>query len=254
MKFVVKKIISSLVLPTGLFILVFLAGGLLLFRKRRKLASLLLVSGCVLYLLSTNMVSGLLLAPLESPPKAQGAFHGDVIIVLGAGIEDNYQLDGDILAGLSAASVQRLMCAYFIWNTNKIPIIVSGGALSAEAVPEAVASKRFFIALGVPSEMIIEEGRSLDTRDNVFYSKRIMEDRKFQKPVVVTSAYHSFRSGLLFNQAGIPHVLCPCGAARGDRHWSLLNLLPDTGNFARSTLAIKEYFGIVFYYLFPASQ
>lgn len=254
MRFILKKVLSSMVLPPGPFILVFLAGGALLFGKRRRLAWLLLASGCALYFLSTELISDALLAPLERTARAGAAPRGDVIIVLGAGTDDNNPSGGDVTAGLKAESVRRIMCAYFIWKTDKIPIIYSGGTIFAGGTPEAAAARRFLAALGVPKEMIIEEGRSLDTRENVLYSKRLMEAGKFRKAVVVTSAYHAARAGLLFNQAGVPHAICPCGAAREDRRWSFMKLVPNAEYLERSTLALKEYFGATFYFLIASGD
>jgi uncharacterized SAM-binding protein YcdF (DUF218 family) len=249
--FFFKKILSSLVLPPGPFILVLLAAGVVLLRKRQKLSILLIASGCGLYLLSTEIVSNSLMEPLErSEMNAASDFQGDVIIVLGAGIDDNYQLGGDLMAGVSTGSIQRIMCAYFFWKEKRIPIIFSGGTVYAGGVPEAVAARRILTELGVPEPMLIEEGGSRDTRENVQYSKRIMEERKFQKAVVITSAFHALRAGLLLNRAGVTHSIYRCGATGGGAsHWSFLKVLPGPGGLGRSATAINEYLGFALYYL-----
>jgi uncharacterized SAM-binding protein YcdF (DUF218 family) len=250
MMFIFKKILTSLVLPPGFFILIFLGAGCFLIRRNRVLAWLLITSGFLLYLLSTEIVSDSFRAKLERGGSSnQSDYGGDVIIVLGGGVDENYRLDGEVMAGVSPAFVQRIMCGYFLWKPRQIPVIVSGGTPYQGGVAEAVAAKRLLTEIGVPAGMVIEETRSQDTRENVQYSKMIMEGRRFQKALVVTSPFHALRAGLLFERAGVNHSIYRCGATGASRRASLYGYLPNPDNLGWSAAAIKEYLGMAVYHV-----
>lgn len=250
MLFLFKKALGSILIPPGPFILAFLAAGFSLFKTRKKLAYILVAFGLGLYLLSTAVISGAIDAPLGRGARIPVAdFQGDVIVVLGSGISDSYDPGGNNpMAGVSTGSLQRIMCAYSLWSQKKLPIIYSGASVLGGKVSEAFAAKRVFILLGVPSDMVIEEGRAMDTRENVWYSKEIMKKTGFNKAFVVTSAFHATRADLLFDRAGVVHSIHVCGAVDGESHWSFLKIIPDAENLSQSARAIKEYIGLAFYY------
>ncbi|MBI3795115.1 MAG: YdcF family protein [Nitrospinae bacterium] len=247
MSLLLKKFVSAAVLPPGIFIIILLTAGAFLIKNSRRWAYFLLGSGFALYLISTEAVSRAIMSPLEQTLTSDVILDGDVIIVLGGGITDNYSLHGDVMAGMPSDSTERTLCSFFLWKDKNIPIIYSGGTQYAGGVPEASAGKRLLVSIGVPPEMVIEEGRSLDTRENAAYSKQIMEKMNFKKAVLVTSAWHATRADVLFKNAGIPHSMYRCGAARGNHKSSSLSLLPSVGSLGQSTAAIKEYLGTAFY-------
>ncbi len=77
---------------------------------------------------------------------------------------------------------------------NPDKIIVTGGLANPVAgTPEAPVMKRELIARGIPEEIIIEEDKSLTTKQNAEFSVPIIKNLGADKVVLCTSAYHMKR-------------------------------------------------------------
>ena len=87
-------------------------------------------------------------------------------------------------------------------------IIVCGGKGTDETVPEAVAMAAYLEALGVPKEDLLLEPDSMNTRQNLRYAKRIMDEHGYQTAVLVTSDYHMMRARMLAEQEGLSVTCC----------------------------------------------
>ncbi len=82
--------------------------------------------------------------------------------------------------------------------------IPSGGKGSDEIMPEAEAIKNYLVEQGIPESRIIPETRSATTKENMKFSKAIIDEReKDAKLVFSTTNYHVFRSGIIASEAGI---------------------------------------------------
>ena len=86
-------------------------------------------------------------------------------------------------------------------------LIPSGGQGGDESMPEAEAMGNYLRSCGIPEEVILEENRSLNTYQNMEFSKKLIEEREGnvnEKNVIfVTTNYHVFRSGILAGLAGL---------------------------------------------------
>ncbi len=94
------------------------------------------------------------------------------------------------------------------WNEEKSARYVpSGGQGSDEPMSEGSAMALYLLSHGAEDYEVLPEKESRNTRENLEYSKRIIEDvrdkDKKVKTAVVTSNYHALRSGLLARQAGL---------------------------------------------------
>ena len=86
-------------------------------------------------------------------------------------------------------------------------IIPSGGQGADERISEARAMADYLISKGIPAEHIVMEDRSTTTRENLLFSKAIIEKgggRK--KTALVSSNYHVYRCLLLAREAGLPCI------------------------------------------------
>ena len=81
-------------------------------------------------------------------------------------------------------------------------IIVSGGQGNGENISEAKAMKQYLIDKGINKNSIIEENKSTNTKENIIYSKKIMDSLKKEKYTVtiITNNFHCYRSKLLANK------------------------------------------------------
>lgn len=164
--FLLKKIISSLLLPPGCFIAILVCGGFwFIFRKQRLCGIFAIAVGMLLWGASIAPVAQYLMRGLESELTIPRDLHGDVIILLGGGAND----DTRDLTGNGAPSdemMSRLVTAFRVQKRTGLPIIVSGGAFQETETPEAWIAQRFLKDLGVPPGMILIEDKSMDTGEN----------------------------------------------------------------------------------------
>lgn len=78
-------------------------------------------------------------------------------------------------------------------------IIVSGGMGPGEKTTEASAMKEYLVKAGIPSEAVITEDGSINTRQNIRNSKGIMDSKGYKSAIVVSNSFHLKRASLLCN-------------------------------------------------------
>ena len=88
---------------------------------------------------------------------------------------------------------------------QKTPVIIpSGGQGDDEPVSEAEAVRDYLLSLGVPEEDVIIENKSVNTLQNMLFSKKLIDERSENAKVVFsTTSYHVFRSGIFAAEAGL---------------------------------------------------
>ncbi|AJS58643.1 YdcF family protein [Paenibacillus sp. IHBB 10380] len=128
-------------------------------------------------------------------------YNQDFIIVLGSGLINNK------VPPLLASRINRAIDFYWKQATVSSPptIIFSGGQGSDENLPEAEAMQMYAIEKGIPMQHTIKEDRSVNTYQNMLFSKQIMDSLKGDKykSIFTTNNFHLFRAGLYAKQAGL---------------------------------------------------
>ncbi len=83
-------------------------------------------------------------------------------------------------------------------------IIPSGGQGADEKISEAQAMKNYLLEKGIPEEQILMEDRSTTTRENLIYSKQIIDGRDGKKKTaLISSNYHIYRCLRLARDVGL---------------------------------------------------
>ena len=122
--YIFSKLFTYLVLPPGIFILLFALAAL--YAKRFRL--FFLANAIVFYLLSTSYVADWLLAPLETPfNKPLEKQPVDAVIVLGGG-----HTQGVANLPLSSDAYKRMMWGLMVAKSNNLPLLFSGGGMQKE--------------------------------------------------------------------------------------------------------------------------
>ena len=244
--FYMKKLVTPFILPPGVFILLLLlSGGWFLIKKPRKAGLVLLGFGVIMWISALKPVSHLLYRGLETELTLPGAVHGDVIILLGGGGND----EAPDISGIGRPSrlmIERIVTAVRLQKRLHIPIIVSGGAYFDQTIPEAEIVKRFLIDLGVPVSKIYLETKSRDTIENARYTQTMCTEFEFRDPILVTSSYHMKRSLLSFRKIGMRVKPFPVGIQSNkpaEFFWT--DLLPT--DYRDISCAIREYVGYAVY-------
>lgn len=233
---------ASFILPPGIFFVLFFCIAVWAWRRGEKAigGAVLAVTGAF-YLLSTSIVADALLRSLEGQYEPPLAPAGDVIIVLGGGaLGDTPDVDGR--GSLCASPANRLLTAARLWRRLSVPILLSGGQISEDSGAEALISRRTLIGLGVPEAAILMETESQNTTQNARYSARILREKNFSRPILVTSAFHMPRSVLNFAKQGVEVTPYPTdyGASRTPRAFHYARLRPQSDALAASAVALQE--------------
>ena len=243
--FIFKKAVVPFLLPPGIFVLLLILSGAWFLKKRNVKAGVFnLALGCLMWLMTITPVSNTLLRGLESDFNIPEAPQGDVIILLGGGVYDKVP-DQSGMGVPSGEAMSRVVAAVRLHKKLKVPVIVSGGKVFKQITSEAAIIKRIMVDLGVPFDQIVIEGNSRDTLENARFSIRLCEEKGFNKPVLLTSAYHLKRAELSFRKAGQKVISFPAASKSWElRQYIWLDYLPGSFKYAR--LAIKEYLGLVY--------
>ena len=215
------------------------------FRLRRlALLALVLAVGHVV-ILSVPLVSDVLMGSLERRTRAAEAAAPaccyDAIVVLGGGVGPAYPPelpDPHLNEG-----ADRVWHAARLWKRGLAPrIIVSGGSFLAQhggpPATEADAMRMFLVDLGVPADAITDEGKALNTIENIRNVRAIVGKGRI---ALVTSAYHMPRALQLAARAGLnagafptDYQVVPASRLPWDE-W-----LPSIGGLSQSNLALRE--------------
>ena len=239
--FLLKKIVSALILPpTSVILLAFV--GLWLSRTHpksgRALATLSLVT---LLILSLPVSGNALLQSLETTPPISESQLKDVqaIVILGGG-NNIHAPEFRYEDTVNRWTLQRLRYgAHLQQQTNK-PILVTGGAPfggRAEADAMAEALQRDFHA----KDTWIEN-QSKDTVENAAYSAAILKQHDVKRIALISQAWHLPRAIKLFEQQGLTVYPAPTGYTNEDNE-PIIRWLPKASALDKSSIALKEYLG-----------
>ena len=204
-----KRLVNVL----GIILAFLLTGGILLLIQfgivhiswvpaKYKFAVSLLVNLCsVIYLYFECMLIGAF-AAVFTVARYEPVMDKDFIIILGCRIRK----DGTPTP-LLRERVNRALAFYRMQKeqTGKMPVFVtSGGKGTDEVTSESASMKAYLLSQGIPEEQIIEENQSVNTYQNMLYSKeKILAVNPDAKIAFSTTSYHVFRSGLYARRVGI---------------------------------------------------
>lgn len=242
----IKFLYITFLLPPGSFIVALATCCIWLYRRRQhRVGNVLTVITALLYLVSIPLVGDGLLRSLESRYQPPAEVSGDVIVMLGGGATaDTPNVHGK--GHLMGSAANRLLTAAQLYHSTGAPVIISGGQVFDNTGKEAEIARHILLGLGIPEEKIIVEGQSLNTTDNAKYTQKILAERAFASPILVTSAFHMERSVGQFAKYNMTVLPYPTDYQTNTRfifEWH--QLWPRADAFYNSQLAIKEYLGLM---------
>jgi uncharacterized SAM-binding protein YcdF (DUF218 family) len=235
------KILPVLALPTGLILLLLLAGLLL---RRRGLIWTALV---LFWVCSTPLASDLLVRALENGAERVEATSmptADAIVVLSEGRE--------VAPGVAAISEwndgDRFWGGIALYQAGKAPLLVFTGGWSPgqpNAKPEGEVLIGYAKALGVPSKALRTTGLVVNTAEEAQAVTALLGR---QVILLVTSAYHMPRAQRLFERAGLTVIAYPVDfQVQATRNLSVMDFVPSARAFKKTEMAWRETIGRVYY-------
>ena len=178
----------------------------------------------------------------------------DAIIVLGGAIIDPPG-DNDVLEWGDAVDRYEGGLALFVAGKAS-RLIFTRGVLpwKADALPEGEVLAEWAIERGVPQASILLTSSVANTAEEAQAVAFLLSEQGIGEGTVllVTSAFHMRRALLLFERANIKVVPYAVDFQTGeDAEFTILDLLPNAGSLAKSELALREFYGYLFYKMRP---
>jgi len=252
--FIIKKIISSFLMPVPLSILISLIGLLLLwFTKRQRVGKIFVSLGIFLMLLFSSMAtSNHLLRPLENKYDssntqlenrvlAENMGSIKFIVVLGGGHISDSKLP--ITSQIGEDTLVRLIEGIRLYQKYAGAKLVLSGGKGSDPVPNAHIMANLAKELGVNENDILIESKSKDTIDEANFIKPIVKNEKF---ILVTSALHMPRSMAMFRKLGMNPIPAPTGhKVKDSQTLNPLLFIPNAGDLLKSEAGLHEYLGMV---------
>lgn len=123
-------------------------------------------------------------------------YQQDFIVVLGAGL-----IDGRTVSPLLARRIDTGISFYRRQKkaTGKVAkLVMSGGKGDDEHISEAAAMRNYALENGVPEADILMEDQSVNTLENMKFSKALIAAQGIEKPQVIFTSnnYHIFRAAI----------------------------------------------------------
>lgn len=216
-------------------------------RRVRWIVAAAAVLAAVSLAAMTPLVANALTSYLERPVAAAPACRRmppSIVVVLAGGVDRLPAHDGD-WSVLNMASRRRMEYAVQWWREHAhARLVVSGKQFRGDRPPRASLLAGYARALGMPTEALLPERRSLTTRQS---ARNVAE--LFPPPAriaLVTSAIHMPRARAAFRAAGFEvcplptdYRVVPVGFPDG--------LVPRSGTLAKTEAALHEMVGIVYY-------
>lgn len=182
-----------------------------------SLSGLMLAGGIIL----CTVLSVLMLREINDPPKNDDT----TLVLLGCKVNNG---------GPSLMLNRRIRAAgNYLASHPDVPVIVSGGQGEDEAISEAECMRFYLVASGISEDRIYMEAQSSDTKENLLFSSRIIEEKRLPSHItLVTDGFHQYRAEMLARQQGIRDTS---------------NISSYTPGWLLPTYWVREWFGIVYY-------
>lgn len=251
MFFFFSKVLPALLFPYPLFMLLALFAWWRM--KRGAFRRVFLLVWVVLAGLSSYAVAAPLLQSLESrypPLTVASAPQAQAIVVLSGMVTPLVPSTGE---PEFSDAVDRVIAGRDLFRAGKAPLLVvtgGSGLLSQKGEPEAVTLKRWLVEReNLPAAAVLEESGSRNTAENAIETARLLEGRSVKRILLVTSAFHMLRSEMCFVKAGFEVIPYPVDYKVPLEYPGLEAAIPHPAGVVLSSVALKEYAGIVAYRL-----
>ncbi|MDE0610505.1 MAG: YdcF family protein [Anaerolineaceae bacterium] len=134
--------------------------------------------------------------------RVDQAAPADVIVLLGAGLEQ-----GDRPSRSMTRRLQQVAKLFSRGLASQV--ICSGGTGAGRSRSEAAVCGEILQQQGVPADAILLEEGSRSTEENARFSAALIDDRGWERVILVSDGYHLLRARLLFQRFGQPVLTSP---------------------------------------------
>jgi uncharacterized SAM-binding protein YcdF (DUF218 family) len=240
--------------PSGMLLIMLVAGAVLACVERHRASRRLLIASAALLLLGGLLpLSNWLILPLEQrfPRTELGSEPIAGIVVLGGAEDARIALDRGTHA-LNEAGERFTEAIALARHYPVAKIAFTGGAIELVGSPKigADAARAMFRDLGmVDSERLVLESKARDTWENAILTKALVQPKPGERWLLITSAWHMPRAMGVFRKAGFAVEPWPVDY-RTATCWDALRMFeaPADG-LKRLDTVMREWVGLASYRL-----
>ena len=248
MFFVLSKTLQYLIFPLTLVFLALIGVFALYHRKHTRAVFGAMIVG--LYVLCMPLTSGSLVGWLEGPRPSPDvlAQKYDVAVVLTGMVSLELSEKGNMEFG---DGVDRILAGISVVRrgiADRLLITGGSGSLLDQSKSEAVLLREFAIESGLSPDQIIIDPTSRNTHENAVNTAALVREHGYEKILLITSAFHMWRSEAAFNKQGLFPVVYPVDF-RTSGSISIFSFLPSAGALNGITWMIHELVGVAVYRL-----
>ena len=248
-----SKLFWMLVQPTTLILILFLGAIALLLLGRRKLGLIAVCTAAATYIAIVYLSIGQwLIAPLENRFPANPQLPDKIagIIVLAGPIDRNLTRARGQLA-IRDGSERYIEFSRLVRQFKHATAIISGGNPSADQHLEhqAVVARRLLDSLGLSDRPILLETESRNTDENIRFTYETVQPEPGSHWIMVTSAYHMPRAMAVARSQRWNLIPYPVDFRTEGSRGRFFGALDHGEAFTLADLAIKEWLGLLAYYL-----
>lgn len=243
---------TNLIIPLNLCVTLMVIGAVCFIVRRRKTAFFLTAAGLCWALFwslpASSLWAGGRLEQLYPHQLASQLPTAEAIVVLGgntANARSNWFEPYD-----KTTAWPRVDTAAILYKSHRAPLIILSGAALEGRTSEAQSMANNLKQQDIPAQALILETRSYNTRENALYTVAELQQRNITRILLVTSALHMPRAMGVFQKLGISAIAAPSMpqiVVPNDPDFSFW--LPDMRAFEASRSIIKEYVGLVVYWV-----
>ncbi len=184
-----------------------------------KAVTVIFVGICIAAAIVFVWVEAIIIANGHAKPQQDAAY----MIVLGGQVKGTR---------VSLLLKYRLDAAYdYLVENEDTVVIVSGGQGTGEDISEAQAMQEYLVAKGIDAERICMEDKSVNTDQNIAFSRAFM-DSNADSVVVVSNAFHIYRAVGICKKQGLTQV---------EGLGAKSSLLTVPTNYLREAMAVVKY-------------
>ena len=254
MFFYISKVLWFCLQPSGLLLIMLVAGAALLrTRYQRAGQRLVILSAALLFIGGLLPLSAWLILPLEERFPRADLSGQDItgIIVLG-GVEDSRVSTARNVHAINEAAERITEIAALAKRYPEAKIVFTGGSVEILSTPTtgAAAAKLILNDFGIEeSGRLVLEKEARNTWQNAVYTKALVQPKPGERWLLVTSGWHMPRAMGAFRKAGFPVEAWPVDY-RTASAWDALRIFdaPSEG-LRRLDLVTHEWLGLLVYRL-----
>jgi uncharacterized SAM-binding protein YcdF (DUF218 family) len=235
-----KYLVGLTIHPAFIALLLVLAGVLLRRRRPRTGNTLISLGAFAAWFLSTALVGGWLLRPLESRYPAVERIPDAVKYIAVLGSDYSPRPGVPVTSSLDEAGFRRLVEGVrLLHQSPDAKLLLTGGARIPARAP-ATGHALLARSLGVAPASVIELTRAFNTRDEAREICRITGLEPF---VLVTSAGHMPRAMEYMRRAGGKPIAAPTLQRAWPSRLSIRSWVPSADGLRMTEDALHEYLG-----------